>query len=185
MTKIDHYLTELEQLLVDIEPTTREGLVEGIREELLALPPEEVAARLHALGDPAFVAASVRAERGSRSPAKQDAAWYSILTVILLTAGGFVVPVIGGLAGLALLWASRTWNTMNKVLGTIICLGGSGLAAATLLPVGSLATAGEDATTPAPILPVILFSILLVAWLGAAIWLLIVADRRRRHGATP
>ena len=181
MTKIEDYLTELDGLLVDVDPVTREGLVNGIREELSALAPADADTRLRALGDPAFVAASVRAERGTLTLQKEDAAWYSILTVLLLTVGGFIIPVIGWLAGLVMLWASRTWAVSHKVIGTLVAVGGPGLAAAGLLPWAFVAV-GPGESPQAPIVPLILFSVVLLAWLGAAIWLLVVADRRRRGG---
>lgn len=53
MTTTEGYLAELEQLLADADPTTRQELVDGIREELTGLSPEEADARLRELGDPA------------------------------------------------------------------------------------------------------------------------------------
>ena len=182
MTKIEDYLTELDGLLVDVDPVTREGLVNGIREELSALAPADADTRLRALGDPAFVAASVRAERGTLTLQKEDAAWYSILTVLLLTVGGFIIPGIGWLAGLVMLWASRTWAVSHKVIGTLVALGGPGLAAAGLLPWAFVAVGPGESSPQGPIVPLILFGVLLIAWLGAAIWLLVIADRLRRSG---
>ena len=149
MTKIEDYLTELDGLLVDVDPATREGLLNGIREELSTLTPADADARLRALGDPAFVAASVRAERGTLTLQKEDAAWYSILTVLLLTVGGFIIPVIGWLAGLVMLWASRTWAVSHKVIGTLVALGGPGLAAAGLLPWAFVAVGPGESTAGA------------------------------------
>ena len=180
MTKIEDYLTELDSLLTGVDPATREGLLHGIREELSTLTPADADARLRALGDPAFVAASVRAERGTLTLQKEDAAWYSILTVLLLTVGGFIIPVIGWLAGLVMLWASRTWAVSHKVIGTLVALGGPGLAVAGLL--GGVAVGPGESSPQGPIVPLILFGVLLIAWLGAAIWLLVVADRLRRSG---
>ena len=182
MTKIEDYLTELDSLLTGVDPATREGLLDGIREELSALTPADADARLRALGDPAFVAASVRAERGPLTRQKEDAAWYSILTVLLLTIGGFIVPVIGWAAGLVMLWASRTWAVKHKVVGTLVALGGPSLAAAALLPWAFVAVGPGESSPQAPIVPLILYGVVLLAWLGAAIWLLVVADRRRRSG---
>ena len=47
-----------------------------------------------------------------------------ILAVCLLLIGGALVPAIGWLAGVALLWASRAWTIGDKLLGTLVVPGG-------------------------------------------------------------
>jgi hypothetical protein len=46
------------------------------------------------------------------------------VTLVLLLAGGVVVPVAGWLAGVVLLWASPSWSRPRKALGTLILPGG-------------------------------------------------------------
>jgi heme/copper-type cytochrome/quinol oxidase subunit 2 len=59
----------------------------------------------------------VTAEPQSRPP--QDEA-YDVVTVLVLMLGGFVVPVVGWLAGVVMLWASRRWSVADKWLGTVV-----------------------------------------------------------------
>jgi hypothetical protein len=46
------------------------------------------------------------------------------VALVLLLAGGVVVPVAGWLAGVVLLWASPSWSPGRKALGTLIVPGG-------------------------------------------------------------
>jgi hypothetical protein len=59
----------------------------------------------------------VTAEPDHRAP--QDEA-YDVATVLVLMLGGFVVPVVGWLAGVVMLWASPRWSTADKALGTVV-----------------------------------------------------------------
>jgi hypothetical protein len=61
---------------------------------------------------------------------------HEIIAVILLLVGGIVVPVIGWVVGVVLLWSSSRWQTRDKLLGTLVWPGG--LAA----PFGLLALGG-------------------------------------------
>ena len=194
MTRIDDYLAELENLLADVDPTVREGLVGGIREELAGLSDADAVQRLRALGDPAFVAASARAELPRpQAERRDDPAWYSVATVLMLTIGGFAIPVIGWLVGIVMLWASKTWTGAQKVTGTFLPVVAAAVPAAFVLPaytVNASVSYGEGGQFiesasggPAPWqvgLAVMLMVVAVVAWFVGWIWLLVVADRARR-----
>lgn len=45
---------------------------------------------------------------------------YPVLTVLMLMLGGFVLPVVGWLAGVAMLWTGRSWSVGEKWLGTLV-----------------------------------------------------------------
>ncbi|OLL82587.1 hypothetical protein Ae168Ps1_4993 [Pseudonocardia sp. Ae168_Ps1] len=45
---------------------------------------------------------------------------YPVLTVLMLMLGGFVLPVVGWLAGVVMLWTGRAWSTGEKWLGTLV-----------------------------------------------------------------
>ncbi|MFP5068961.1 hypothetical protein ACLFMI_04750 [Pseudonocardia nantongensis] len=45
---------------------------------------------------------------------------YPVLTVLMLMLGGFVLPVLGWLAGVVMLWTGRAWTTGEKWLGTLV-----------------------------------------------------------------
>jgi hypothetical protein len=189
MITVDTYLAELERLLASADPAVRQELVDGIREELAGLGADEADARLRELGDPAFVAAGVLAEASDAAPASSasaapegDAAWYPVLTVVLLTIGGFLVPVLGWVVGLIMLWAATGWRTLHKVAGTVLTLAAPGGLLLLLLPVAVVAVPSEP--NPNPLMPPtipwwVIALVLLVAWIAGWIWLLIVHRARR------
>jgi uncharacterized membrane protein len=126
------YLDQLEATLAGMREDVRHDIVAGIAEELRGLSAAEAAARIEALGDPAFIAAEARAEDaasataepGAAAPkptpaASGDARWYVVLAALLIAVGGVVVPVIGWIVGIALVWLSRTWHTSEKWVATL------------------------------------------------------------------
>lgn len=193
MTTTDSYLAALERELADVDPGVREELLRGIEEELAGLSASDAEARLRALGDPAFVAASVRSEaqmtRGT--PPRQDAPWYSVVTVLLASIGGFVVPVLGWVVGLIMLWASASWTLRHKVVGTVLTLAGPAGFMFALLPaftVGEVMVSGPSAQNPllpsgfgTPWWSIAAIVVLAVGWIAGWIWLLAVAERARRR----
>lgn len=54
----------------------------------------------------------------AQRPAQDEA--YSVVTVLLLIVGGFVVPVVGWFAGVVMLWAGARWSATDKTLGTLV-----------------------------------------------------------------
>jgi hypothetical protein len=56
----------------------------------------------------------------------QDSPWGSVelAAVLLLSAGPFLLPVLGPIIGLALVWSSQSWTTEEKGIGTAIALSG-------------------------------------------------------------
>jgi uncharacterized membrane protein len=126
------YLDQLEATLSGVREDVRHDIVAGIAEELRGLSAADAAARIEALGDPAFIAAEARAEDaasataepGAAAPkptpaASGDARWYVVLAALLVAVGGVVVPVIGWIVGIALVWLSRTWHTSEKWAATL------------------------------------------------------------------
>jgi uncharacterized membrane protein len=49
-----------------------------------------------------------------------------ISTIVLLLVGGVVLPVIGWLIGVVLLWTSTSWTTARKLVATLVWPGGLG-----------------------------------------------------------
>ncbi|MBW0104654.1 hypothetical protein [Pseudonocardia sp. KRD291] len=45
---------------------------------------------------------------------------YDVATVLVLMLGGFVIPVVGWIAGVVMMWANERWSTGAKWLGTLI-----------------------------------------------------------------
>ena len=124
---VEDYLRRLERALDDLPRSRRTELVREIRahiEEARAdLPPGDVAGVmvLDRLGDPDAVAAEARDEypvAAARSTRLETAA------LVLLLAGGLLLPVVGWLAGVALAWMSRIWSTRDKLVATLVPPGG-------------------------------------------------------------
>lgn len=47
-----------------------------------------------------------------------------IAALVLLLIGGIVVPVLGWIVGVILLWTSRRWEAWEKLIGTFVLPGG-------------------------------------------------------------
>lgn len=58
---------------------------------------------------------------------------YDAVTVLLLLAGGVILPVAGWLVGAAMLLGSRSWTSRDKLAGLLIWPGGLALAAGLII----------------------------------------------------
>lgn len=127
MAATDHpavraYLSELSRLLEGAPD--RELIVDGVAqhvEDALGDAPaddERVQAVLEELGDPAAIAAEAASGAVVGQPPFLQRRSGAVLTVALLTLGGLVIPVAGWIVGLGLLWFSKGWNAVDKLVGT-------------------------------------------------------------------
>ena len=197
---VDDYLKQLDSELAGLPRLRRREIVEEISghiSEARATSPSqdeaEVRTLLDRLGDPAEIAGEAR-ERFGVQPGKSRA--LEIATLILLLVGGVVLPVIGWLIGVVLLWVSDAWNRRDKLIGTLVVPGGL------LLPVAllTMATSAEGGcSTPVPtrgvseaapciggsgginVLSLIAMTLLLIAPLATTAYL---ARRMRQPAAT-
>jgi HAAS domain-containing protein len=135
------YLRELRRELRGVPRARRAEILDDVtahREQARAeaAGEAELLTLIDRLGTPAEIAAEARDPRTPRR------GWVEILALVLLPVGGVVVPVVGWLVGLALLWASGVWTLRDKLIGTLLVPGG-------LLPFIALLTlsAGECADT--------------------------------------
>ena len=90
------YLAEPGAALTGVPAEVREGLLNGVREELDRLDATEAGRRIQELGDPQFIAAEARSE-ASGAAAKivgsvRDTRSYAIVAAVLVMVGGFVIP---------------------------------------------------------------------------------------------
>jgi hypothetical protein len=100
---------------------------------------------LDRLGEPADIAAE--AERRFGRLARPRAGAREIFAILLLGVGGVLIPFVGWMIGIVLLWTSEGWNRRDKVLGTVLTLGAlPGFAL--LLAVPSTGTAVGSVTDP-------------------------------------
>ena len=134
---VERYLKHLDVELDDLPRDRRREIVDEIsghiaeaRAGLEAETEADVRNILEGLGDPAEIAADAR-ERFEVSPqpkpGQSEPGWVEIGALIMLLVGGLVLPVIGWVIGVVLLWTSSIWNTRDKVIGTIFVPGGLGL----------------------------------------------------------
>jgi uncharacterized membrane protein len=145
---VDRYLKHLDVELDDLPRARRREIVDDIsghiteaRAGLQAETEADVRNILEGLGDPAEIATDAR-ERFEVSPhprpARSEPGWVEIGALIMLLVGGLVLPVIGWVIGVVLLWTSNAWNTRDKIIGTIFVPGGLGLP----ILLGTLALSG-------------------------------------------
>jgi uncharacterized membrane protein len=148
---VDDYLKQLDSELADLPRLRRKEIVEEISEHIAearaASPSQgeaEIRTLLDRLGDPAEIASEAK-ERFGVQPGKSRA--LEIATLLLLLVGGVVLPVIGWLIGVVLLWVSDAWDSRDKLIGTLVVPGGLLLPLA-LLTIGT--SAGGGCSTPVP-----------------------------------
>jgi len=127
------YLLALSDALAGESAQVRGDIVAGVREELEGLDAEQTAAKIAELGDPASVAASarkqqapVRVERivdvpvvGPPLPTAEPR-WLSLVAAVLVMLGGIVVPLVGWVAGIVVMWTSKAWMRRQKLFVTIL-----------------------------------------------------------------
>lgn len=179
------YLAELDAALADVPQGVRAEIVAGVREELVGLDASTAAARIDELGDPAFIAAEARAEVGvGPIPASTEAGWYPVVAAIVVAIGGALIPVIGWIVGIGMVWASRTWFRWEKWVATLVAPATGILLAGVIWAFWSPQASGGASVNP--IVPVfhdaILSTILFVGVINVAvgIWLLWRAKRTTR-----
>ena len=121
------YLDELCAALADLPDERRREIVDETRLHIqeAASHNEDVRITLERLGPPTAIAEEAwrRFDIEPRAiPSARD-----IWTLVTLALGGIVLPVVGWLAGVALLWTSRAWSRREQIVGTCLAPGGLGL----------------------------------------------------------
>ena len=124
--RVEEYLGALGRALRDLPRDRREEMMRDITEHIeSALAGDSSAAAVEqviaSLGSPADIAAAAYAEL---PPPRQNVSTRDTVTIILLLVGGVVLPVIGWIIGLVLLWTSATWRVRDKIIGTVLLPGG-------------------------------------------------------------
>lgn len=129
---VTRYLHDLERALRDIPRPRRNEIVQEIREHIEEASTssvetaDEVRIRtvLDQVGDPETIAEEAR-ERFGIQRTKGGALEGFAIALILV--GGVIVPVLGWIVGVVLLWVSRVWSTRDKLIGTFVVPGGLAL----------------------------------------------------------
>jgi uncharacterized membrane protein len=169
--EVGAYLDRLDRVAAHLPDGRRAELREEITSHLAQALPDgataaQVAQALDRLGPAEEI---VAAEQAAPFPSAQvvpgpspavppsRGIGHEAVAVGMLTVGAVVLPVLGWLVGVLLLWTSRLWTTREKVLGTVLIPGGPAtallsMAALALIPAESCTTvrvgeAVEPATT--------------------------------------
>jgi hypothetical protein len=163
---VTEYLDRLAAAAAQLPADRRAELLAEIGEHIEAAravgaASDEAALRtlLDRLGDPAEIVAAAATEppaaaeppgvAGTAAAPARVGVGLETAAVLMLTLGS-LIPVLGWLAGAALLWASSRWTRREKLLGTLVVPGGPGLlvVAAVTLPtqtcVGSTSPDGSS-----------------------------------------
>jgi hypothetical protein len=118
------YLKRLRDAARSLPRSRRDDLLADIQDHLAEAAPAgaseaDVRTALDRLGDPDQIVAAEQDEEPLQRRGVLE--WGAI---ILLLAGGVVVPVIGWIVGAVLLWISRAWTLRDKIWGTLVIPGG-------------------------------------------------------------
>jgi hypothetical protein len=150
------YLDELTEALAGLPRARRSELLDDISDHIDALLAEAaergpltrgaVEAVLSEVGEPAAIARAAGAET---LPVQGATGWDKAIIAILLV-GGIILPVLGWLIGVVMLWVSSAWRVKDKIIGTLLVPGGL-LLPVVLLLVGvtgstSTTTCGQSPT---------------------------------------
>ncbi|KGJ71800.1 hypothetical protein GY21_19745 [Cryobacterium roopkundense] len=187
------YLAELDAALADLPSDVRRGILEGVGEELRGLSESDTVRRIQQLGHPAFIASQARAEAGlSESDAADatrelsDPAWFPVVAALLVMVGGVLIPFVGAIAGLVMVWFSRTWTRAEKWVATLTPV--VAVVLAVLLAAAAALSSRQDVSPSGdvhnPLVPALFDAVwssllmVLVVQVFVGIWLLVRARAR-------
>ncbi|HEV2890757.1 MAG TPA: hypothetical protein VGX28_10315 [Frankiaceae bacterium] len=116
------YLRTVERGLAPLPRGRRDEVVADLREHLAAslegaATEADVRDVLDRLGAPREVARAALAEAGVVAQPKPVMEWWA---VFLVSAGSVLLPVLGWLAGISMVWSSRIWQRRLKVAATLM-----------------------------------------------------------------
>jgi hypothetical protein len=173
------YRDRLRRATADLPPGRRAELLDDIDAHLAeatADAPDDASVRqvLDDLGTPEAIADAARSEAGTSAPVRSSSGdtVYDVATVLVLLLGGFVVPVLGWLAGVVMLWNGPRWTTGDRWLGTLAWPVAIALPIAVVVVPNAVASTGHWIVLGLGVL-----SLVLLTW--CLVHLLRVAARRR------
>jgi hypothetical protein len=148
---IDSYIKQLRARARTLPRGHRDELIQQIQEHLReALPPGstevEVRNALDQLGEPDAIVAEEFDRLGIQLAKAGKLEW---AVIVLLPFGAFLIPILGWVLGVILLWASRVWSLREKLIGTLLIPGGlSAVLFLALIGLGSTCTASGGGGRP-------------------------------------
>ena len=122
---VEDYLRELDAELAALPRQTRREVRDDIASHIAEArtgreSEAEVRALLDRVGDPAEVAAEARERLGVPPRTRRS---LEVVALVLLSVG-MILPGLGWLVGVILLWISDVWNAREKLLGTLLAPAG-------------------------------------------------------------
>lgn len=127
------------------QATTDEATVRNILDRL-GTPDEIVAAEI----DTVDGAAPASGGPGAADRERSGIGLVEVLALLLVTVGAFLVPILGPVAGMMLVWLSRVWSTRQKLVVSGIAVAIVVLPIVGLLSVGAQGDVMEGSLIPAP-----------------------------------
>ncbi len=200
---VKQYLARLNAAASGMPADRRHELIDEITthiEEAMAAAPGQpggIQAVLDQLGTPEEIVRAAGAGAGPETamgyPAANPLGAVEILAILGLLIGGIIVPVVGWLAGVVLLWISPRWKAGDKLLATLVWPGGllaplvafAVLGATAMFTVGStcvvyLGSKGTRCTQP-PIPPWLAITIAIIVMVAAVAGPVLVSIRLIRQ----
>jgi uncharacterized membrane protein len=123
--RVESYLRQLDFALSPLPWEQRNEIFtdisEHIERELASTggDPAAVEDVLRRVGDPHAIAQEAGAPAAPMPPPRQGRG-LEIAAVILISAGSFLIPVLGWIVGVVLLWVSRRFTRADKLIGTLV-----------------------------------------------------------------
>jgi uncharacterized membrane protein len=132
--KVRSYLKDLDSRLSYLPRRRRKEVLQEIGDHIAESrtelgPDHPVDDVLDRVGDPQVIAREAAGDEGFKASTSR---WVEILAIIFLLPGSVLLPVVGWVIGVILLWASSVWTVRDKIIGTLIVPGG--LLAAFFIP---------------------------------------------------
>lgn len=210
---VQRYLGELDAALQGLPAETAAQIRAGIAEELSELGPVAARERIEQLGDPLFIADAARSELDAhlqasttgtiplphdelvpeppRNPPAQRSGsgrGFTTRSMVFATSaavavGGFLIPLVGWAAGIALMWLSPVWRRWEKLFVTLFPFLVAGLSALIVIGVNAL-TGQSGADGRNPLMPAaydfwhLAILVAVCSPLASGIWLLVRGLRR-------
>jgi hypothetical protein len=191
---VESYLKRLNSELRDLPRERRRELVDEITEHISEARSDlerEDEAGIRTLLDRIGAPEDIAAEARDRFGMQRRSGGLDVIALVLLLIGGVVVPVIGWLVGVVLLWSSNVWTSREKLIGTLVVPGGLALPVFLLTYGTTTETCGQVNNGPVictggpsltyQVLMIALMTVLVVAPIATAVFL---ARRRTRALAT-
>ena len=126
MNEVADYVQRVDKALRGLPKSGREEIVAEIGEHARAAVAEldnptasDIRNALDRIGEPEDIAAEARERFGVETATPT---WREPTAVVLLLFG-WLLPILGTLAGLVLLWMSKVWSTGQKAAGSVMAFG--------------------------------------------------------------